>query len=193
MASTPHKQKLYCYVDETGQDTHGRLFLVAVVIAGEKRAELAPALDRIEEITGKRLSKWRKAAFDRKAAYMRAILSSPHFAGALFFARYLETKAYLDLMVLATARAILLKAKEPYKATVIVDGLSDAEVRRFAHGLRALHVSVRKVRGMEDERDPFIRLADALAGFVRDYIEGQPYATKIYNEFDGKRMLREIR
>ena len=26
--------KLYCYVDETGQDTQGCLFLVAVVVTG---------------------------------------------------------------------------------------------------------------------------------------------------------------
>ena len=30
-------QKFYCYVDETGQDTQGELFIVSVVIADQER------------------------------------------------------------------------------------------------------------------------------------------------------------
>lgn len=55
------------------------------------------------------------------------------------------------------------------------------------------HVSVRKVRGIEDECDALVRLADALAGFIRDYLEGQRYAASIFREFDGERLLRELR
>lgn len=99
----------------------------------------------------------------------------------------------LDLMVYASARAILFKCREPYTATVIIDGLSGADVRKFGRGLRALRVSVRKVRGIDDERDALVRLADALAGFVRDYVEGQPYAVRIFRESGGERLLRELR
>jgi hypothetical protein len=193
MADARHKQKLYCYLDETGQDTQGRLFLVAVVIAGEDRDDLAAELERIEAASGKRLSKWRKASFERKTGYIRSVLALPQIGGCLFYARYAETKAYLDLMVYAAARAILLKGREPYKATIIVDGLSGADVRKFGHGLRALRVSVRKVRGIDDERDALVRLADALAGFVRDYLERQPYAITIFREVGGERLLRELR
>ncbi|MBI2599976.1 hypothetical protein HYW43_03590 [Candidatus Daviesbacteria bacterium] len=34
------KQKLYCYVDETGQDTQGELFIVSVVVAKNDREEI---------------------------------------------------------------------------------------------------------------------------------------------------------
>ena len=30
-------EKLYAYVDETGQDTQGTLFLLAVVVVGDER------------------------------------------------------------------------------------------------------------------------------------------------------------
>ena len=193
MTGVPQKQKLYCYVDETGQDTHGRLFLVAVVVAGHDRDSLAAELERIEAASGKRLSKWRKASFERKTAYLRSVLALPQVSGALYYARYSDTKAYLDLMIYAAARAILHKGRSPYKATVIVDGLSGNDVRKFGHGLRELRVSVRKVRGIEDERDPVVRLADALAGFIRDYVEGQPYAATIFRECGGERLLRELR
>lgn len=191
--SPSNKQKLYCYIDETGQDTEGRMFIVAVVATGSERDELTREAERIEQATGKSIKKWHRAVFSRKVEYMRAILSSPLFAHTLFFAHYTETKAYLDLMVYTAARAILLKAQGPYKTTVIVDGLSQTEAPRFARGLRNLHISVRKVRGIKDKSDALIRLADALAGFVRDYREKKPYAQELYRTLHAERFIRELR
>ncbi len=42
------RQKLYCYVDETGQDTEGHLFLVSVVVTEQERESFARELERIE-------------------------------------------------------------------------------------------------------------------------------------------------
>lgn len=39
------KQKLYCYVDETGQDTEGRLFLVSVVVTDAFAGFIRDALE----------------------------------------------------------------------------------------------------------------------------------------------------
>lgn len=50
-------RRLYCYVDETGQDTRGALFIVAVVIAEEDAEHLRRVCERIERETGKR-AKW---------------------------------------------------------------------------------------------------------------------------------------
>jgi hypothetical protein len=47
--ATSTTQKLYCYVDETGQDTKGDLFLVALVITGSERDEVLREAERIEE------------------------------------------------------------------------------------------------------------------------------------------------
>ncbi len=82
-------------------------------------------------------------------------------------------------MALSTARAILYQAPEQFSATVIVDGLNESEVWHFAHVLRSLRIPVRKVRGMKDESNSLIRLADAIAGFVRDFLEGEPYTREI--------------
>ena len=49
--SDAHKQKLYCYVDETGQDTKGAMFLVVVVITAEDPDALRTALERIERVS----------------------------------------------------------------------------------------------------------------------------------------------
>ena len=185
-------QKLYCYVDETGQDTQGELFLVALVVTDDERDKLTVEAERIEKETGKSLKKWRRAVFSRKIEYIKIIFFSPLFANSLFFASYEHTSAYLDLTILATARAILMKAGEAdYKATVVVDGLRYPEAVQFAASLRHLRISVRKVRGMRDESDPLLRLADAIAGFVRDYLEGQEY-TKEFEWVFQKKILRKI-
>lgn len=186
------KQKLYCYVDETGQDTKGGLFLVALVVTDEQRDMVASEAERIEERTGKGALKWRKTSFKRKVEYIRAVLSSPLFQDSLFFASYQNTSAYLDLTILATARALLKKAGDSdYKATIIVDGLRASEAAHFAAALRRLRIGVRKVRGMKDESNSLLRLADAVCGFARDYLEGEGYTKEFRWAFE-KGILRKI-
>jgi hypothetical protein len=41
--------KLYCYLDETGQDTEGDLFLVSVVITEQEREALREELVKVEK------------------------------------------------------------------------------------------------------------------------------------------------
>jgi hypothetical protein len=195
MSKPSKKQKLYCYVDETGQDTKGDFFLVALVVTGSERDEVLREAERIEQKSGKHLFKWNKTKLDRKIAYLRGILSSPQFADKLFFTRYNNTEgAYLDLMALSTARAILHKAEGTFTATVVVDGLSNqTEVRHFTHILRSLRIPVRKVRGMKDESNSLIRLADAIAGFVRDIIEEKPYAQELDRALKLEGKITEIK
>ena len=46
-------QKLYCYVDETVQDTKGKLFIVSVIVTEGEREQLARQLEEIEKNSGK--------------------------------------------------------------------------------------------------------------------------------------------
>ncbi len=48
--SETHRQKLYCYVDETGQDTESQLFLVSVVVTEQEQEAFARELERIQEV-----------------------------------------------------------------------------------------------------------------------------------------------
>ena len=57
--------KLYCYVDETGQDTEGRFFLVSVVVTGVERDEMRTWLETVEKESGKGILKRTKASFER--------------------------------------------------------------------------------------------------------------------------------
>ncbi len=46
-------QKIYCYVDETGQDTHGDLFIVSVIVSDQERNQVIALCEKIEQETGK--------------------------------------------------------------------------------------------------------------------------------------------
>lgn len=47
-------QKLYCYVDESGQDTKGEIFVVGIVILEQERERMEKELESIETISGKK-------------------------------------------------------------------------------------------------------------------------------------------
>ncbi len=176
------KQKLYAYVDESGQDTKGEIFLVSVIVVEEQRDELRKLLQEIEESTRKRKKKWVRTPRDRRAAYIRRVLESKKFTGLIHAAHYRHSRNYIDLTILATAWAILDHANQSYQATVYVDGLNQRQRERFTRGLRGLHVKTRLARGLKDEADEFIRLADAVAGFVRDGIEGDGLMRPLYKK-----------
>ena len=187
----PKKQKLYCYVDETGQDTFGQLFLVSVVITGSERDDLRRQLRKIEKESGKKQKKWKSARPEQRRNYIQALLAIKKLTGHLYIAAYKDTKTYVDLTILSIAKSLHDFIEKPYEVTVLVDGLKQSERFRFAAGLQKLRVKVRKVRGLKDEADEFIRLADALAGFVRDAQEGDPVMKRLYNEALRKGLIKE--
>lgn len=174
-------QKLYAYVDESGQDTKGALFVVGVVMLENERDAVLKELERIEEKSGKKNIKWHKARPDFREAYIRAITQSSCFANTLFFETFGESKEYLEMTSYATAKAIIKKAGEQeYSVIVYIDGLNKTDVSYFGRELKALNIRHRKVRGVRrDENNAFIRLADALCGLVRDARDDNPTATEL--------------
>jgi hypothetical protein len=185
-------QKLYCYVDESGQDTEGRLFLVSVLLTSSEREKLRGKLREIEQISGKGTRKWTKSTRKQCAQYMEAVISNNAFVNTLFYSKYQDTRAYIDLTILTTAKAVLARAKPPYQTTIFVDGLNRPERHRFAAGLRRLDVRVGKVRGIRGQSDELIRLADAVAGFVRDCLQGEGRMPVLYKRAMRKGIIKEI-
>jgi uncharacterized membrane protein len=185
-------QKLYAYVDESGQDTLGELFLVSVVVTGEAREGLRKKLRTIERVSGKQTKKWRKARLAERTAYLQSVFQLAELTGCIYYARYHDTRAYVDLMILSTAKALYAQGAELPQATVIVDGLSRPERPRFAAGLRKLRIRVHKVRGARDQSDELIRLADAIAGGVRDSLEGDAIMRPLFAQAERRGVVREV-
>jgi hypothetical protein len=189
----PTKQNLHCYVDETGQDTLGRLFIVSVVITEAERDALAAELETIERVSGKGKVKWIHTRHAARIAYIEAVLSAAAFRNTLYFSAFSNTKSYMAMTVLSTAKAIALVARQPSQATVYVDGLPKARLRWFGVELRRLSIRTRKVAGIRrEESDALMRLADACCGFVRLALSGQrPDVTGLFEKAKAERYLRE--
>lgn len=173
MAST---HKLYCYVDETGQDTKGQLFIVVTVVVAEERYRLDAYLEAAEKTSGIGKKKWvrAKTALDSRNQYLESV-GAGDFKHKLFYSQYAETGtgAYEQLTVLAIAQAISQyrtkhRLTDDYKVSVTIDGLKRAEEARVGKQLRELGIKSRKIRGARDASEPLIRLADRIAGLVRD-------------------------
>lgn len=175
-------QKLYCYVDETGQETHAPFFLVSVVIVEDERERLEKVLERIEYISKKGRRKWNKAEDDRRTRYIELVFQERAFVGKLYFSVDFARTDYVQATILGTAEAIKKYAQKEYKATVTVDGLKKPERNRFAVGLRREGVRTQTVRGRSDEVDIFIRLADALCGFLRQALTGRKAFQKLMEQ-----------
>lgn len=113
-------------------------------------------------------------------------------AGEVQYAQYRNTRSYVDLMILSTAKALHARAMRTPRATIYVDGLVYSERRRFAAGLRKLNVIVHKVQGRRDESDELIRLADAVAGFIRHSLEGRRHMQPLFTAAFQRGLIQEV-
>jgi len=192
------KQKLYCYVDETGQDTLGNLYIVVTVVVGQERDILNDFLGEAEAKSGKTRRKWTKSR-DRdkeRHKYIELALIPKHLKGKIFYKIYNDTKFYEDLMVLVIGRAINIYTQtrniNDYRATIVIDGLQDRVQKRVTKSLRQLGVKMKKVVGGRDESSPLLRLADNLAGMIRESEENRKDYKKIVNKLSEQGIISEL-
>ncbi len=186
-------RKLYCYVDESGQDSVGRLFIVSVVIAESERDKLVKQLEAVEFATGKGRRKWTQTRDKSKWAYIQGIFNIPELKNKLSYTLYYNVIDYLPRTILATAQAITTYVAGDYKAIVFIDGLPKSQTRWFGRELRHLRIKTEKVRGVrKEEASALMRLADAVCGFVRAAITGQKEMAELLERAKAKGYLRQI-
>ncbi len=188
-------QKLYAYVDEAGQHTEGRIFVVSLVVIDStaRRDQLVQTLETIEEASGKHKQKWRTSRHEYRFAYLTAILTNSIFKGILFYQLHFSTREYLSLTVQTTATAIQQVAQADYKATILVDGLPDSEKHAFGTALRRQGIKTKTVRGVDDQKEAFVRLADALCGFVLDTYEGNELYGHLLREGQANSIVSDLK
>ena len=117
------KQKLYCYVDETGQDTASNVFIVVAVLSDRDQENLRAALIAIEQQAGVGRSKWHDAKPARRLRYIELALERKVGQEEVFFGSYPKPLPYLLPMIEVLERAIKAKAGPSYTARVFVDGI----------------------------------------------------------------------
>lgn len=167
------KQKLYCYVDESGQDTKGNIFIVSVVISAQSQEEISEFIKEIEKSSGKGQFKWGRAILKQRLDFVNRIFGQGKNKLTVYYSVYNHTLEFKNSTVLTIAKSInaLANYKE-YTFNIYVDGLSKKDERYYGSQLHRLGIHTKKVKGVKkDENNPMIRLADSICGFVRDVIE----------------------
>ncbi len=162
---TVKRQRYDLYVDESGQDTKGELFVVAVV-ATENSDEFRQYCESLEQSSGKGKVKWRSAQKMRRLDYLRSIMlhSSSH-KFKLFYSVFRRTTDYDSATIDGIANAIRRLSPLGSHVYVHIDGLSKSKRNVYKTRLRQLSCPVKKVSWVtKDENEPLVRLADALAG-----------------------------
>lgn len=193
-------QKLYCYVDESGQDTHARthkerVFVVAVAVLEENRAELEKACEQYEHQSGKGKRKWHTGNRESKLAYWRLIVGDDRFKRVLCYSvtRPLAKPNYDAQTVLGIVKAIHWRKPDPdYTSDIYVDGISQTKQTEYANELRKVGVSVRRVHRARDESSTLIRLADALAGLAREVAENNEESKALMRQAMRRGIIAEV-
>ncbi len=105
----PKAHKLYCFVDETGQDTLGKLFVVVAVMVDDDRDRLRTFLRQLEKSSGIGKRKWMRAKTDMLSRNSLSEGANPdNFRNKIYYRSYSNTGrgAYEDLTVSAVAITI---------------------------------------------------------------------------------------
>ncbi len=163
-----NKQKLYAYIDETGQDAGAEFFIVVTVISDKEQQLLREALIGVELLAGTGRLKWHKSRHERRMKYLEMVLKKRIGQGEVFFGKYKKPLPYFFPMLETLRQAIINKAAGNYRVVVSVDGIDKKKAAELTNALRIGGLKIKTVRGRRDESEPLIRLADRWAGCIRD-------------------------
>ena len=161
-------KKLYCYVDETGQDAGSEIFVVVAVVSEQDQEALRRELIAVEYDAKTGHRKWHKSRAERRLKYIQIILERKIAKGDVYFGSYQKPLPYFLPILDVLEKAIKEKTNnEKYKAIVYIDGIDRKKAAEITNALRIRGISLELVKSRRDESEPIIRLADMWAGCVR--------------------------
>lgn len=185
-------QKLYCYVDETGQDIGSELFIVVAVINDKEQSVLRRELIKVEDLTKIGIRKWRKARFERKIKYLDLVIEKGIGKGEVYFGYYKKPLPYFLPILETLEKAIKRQAQKDYKATVYIDGIDKKKAHELINGLRLRGIKLDLIKSRRDESEPLIRLADRWAGCIRAALLERKEEKKIFQKAKRTKYLYKV-
>jgi hypothetical protein len=191
MESNP-RQKLYCYVDESGQDDASNFFAVVAAVTESDHDGLRQALLDVEQASGTGCRKWHKSRPERRLRYLDLVLERGISCLDVFFGLYAKPLPYFFPFVEVLDHAIRAKATGAYTARVFVDGIDQQKAGELTSALRGRGICLEMVRSRRDESEPLIRLADMWAGCIRASTLGGGAENELLRRAMGQRKLVKL-
>lgn len=171
--------KLYCYVDETGQDPTSEFFIVVAVVSDQDQDSLRKKLIEIEYLAKTGQRKWHKSRPERRLKYLELVLNKKVGSGEVYFGRFKKPIPYFFPVLEILEKAILSKAVQGYQAMIFIDGIDKFKAAQVTNALRLHKIRLEMVRSRRDESEPPIRLADMWAGCIRAALKEKREAEKL--------------
>jgi len=167
-------QKLYCYVDETGQDAGSNFFVVVNIVSGEEQDQIRNQLLKMEESNKIHARKWSNSRSPIKEEFLQDLVKKELVKGDIYYSSFKKPLPFFLPMLETIEKAIKDKAgQKGYQAIVYVDGIDKKKAKELTGALRFKGIKLKYVRSTRDESEPMIRLADRWAGCIRDALEGK--------------------
>jgi hypothetical protein len=101
---------------------------------------------------------------------------------------------YVELTLLKLFRDLLIKevARGKYRADIYIDGIDRQKAQEYTHALRVRGVSLRLIKGLRDESEPLIRLADMRAGCIRGTLFGDKDSKEVFGKAQERRYFKDV-
>lgn len=146
---------------------------MSIVVTEKDRDLIQSKVEKIEQLSKKGKLKWGRSSKKLKLSYLNQIIPIFKQSSSLRCSVFKNTSDYDLATVVAISKALHYeKRKIKYKSIIYIDALSKTKKPEYARELRKLGISTQKIRSVQkDENNSLIRLADSIAGWVRDVIE----------------------
>ena len=187
-------QKIYCFVDESGQDTLGSFFVVVTLVVKNNKDEMKILVEELENKTGKNNTKWNKSLHSKRMNFINKLFENKGIKGNLFYTQN-QGIGYDSFTILSIAKVVSkIRSKQNQKVAIYVDGLTKTKATNYGSELRKIGVKNCKVKGVrKDENNVYIRIVDSVAGFIRLALyKKDADCKKIFNSVTRAKILVEI-
>lgn len=185
-------KKIYCYVDETGQDAGSKLYIVVAVIVSSNIDVLRARLQELEVATKIGSIKWHKSDYEYRIKFMEEFLRGDDEDLHIYFIQVPKPVFYYLPTVEVIQKAISAHRTSNTQAIVCIDGLDKLSGKKITNGLRTKVFKVKLAKGARDESEVLIRLADRWAGCIRMALRGNEQCRTLMVRAERKGLLKEV-
>ena len=185
-------QKLYCYVDEAGQDDASRFFVVVALTSDKDQDTLRKQLEDVEEQAQTHGLKWHKSRHERRMRYLSLVLDRKIAFGEVYVGRYQKPIPYFFPVIDVIEKAVKRAAKGRYRAVIYVDGINKTIAKALTNALRTRGVSLRMVKSRKDENEILMRFVDMWAGCIRSALLDEKDGAELFNRAKRSGYLYEV-
>lgn len=188
----PKPKKLYCFVDETGQDTGSKVFIVVAVIVTSNIEAVRQRLEELEKSTKIGVIKWHKSNYKFRIQFLEEFLRQDNDDLHIYFLKVKKPVFYWLPTVEVLQKSIPEHSGAETQVIICIDGLDQFSTKKYTNALRTKALKIKLAKGPRDESEPLIRLADRWAGCIRMALSANKDCEALVARAKKRGVLKEI-